>query len=260
MIDSLTHSDRTTGRSTGGEDHGLARTAWSVAVVVGLQSKPEGSVAKMALLHQATLVPSKIELLQAWVPHQSWIGDADASTIEVVGAYRFDDPDGEVGIETHLLRAADGQILQVPVTYRGSPVAGAESLLIATTQHSVLGERWVYDACGDPVYVRALATAVLSGGTQAELDVVTDAGKERRQATTLVSGSGSPDPAIPPIASVSYSSEGTTTVIMTSHLELTLFRTIDPHRENGVLGGTQSLVGTWPGHDTPTLLALVQIT
>jgi hypothetical protein len=218
-----------------------------------------GSVAPVAVLYQATLVPSKIELLQAWVPHQPWLDDADASTVDAVGGYRFDDPDGEVGIETHLLRAADGQILQVPVTYRGSPVAGAESLLIATMQHSVLGERWVYDACGDPVYVRALATAVLSGGTQAQLDVVTDAGKERREATTRVSGSGSPDSAITPIGSVSCSSEGTTTVIRTSHLELTLFRTIDPHRENGALGGTQSLVGTWPGQGTPALLALVQI-
>jgi hypothetical protein len=184
----------------------------------------------VALLYQATLTPSKIELLQAWIPHQPWLGDADATTVEAVGAYRFDDPDGEVGIETHLLRTADGQILQVPVTYRGSPEAGADSWLIGITQHSVLGERWVYDACGDPVYVTALATAVLRGGTQAELDVVTDAGQERRQATTRVSGSGSDHSAIPPIASVSYSSEGTTTFIRALHLELTLVRAIDLDR------------------------------
>jgi hypothetical protein len=92
----------------------------------------------------------------AWVPQQTCLGEANISTLEVVGAYRFDDPEGEVGIETHLLRTADGQILQVPVTYRGSPVDDAESLFIAASQHSVLGERWVYDACGDPVYVRAL--------------------------------------------------------------------------------------------------------
>jgi len=214
----------------------------------------------VALLYQATLTPSKIELLQAWIPHQPWLGDADATTVEAVGAYRFDDPDVEVGIETHLLRTADGQILQVPVTYRGSPEAGADSWLIGTTQHSVLGERWVYDACGDPVYVTALATAVLRGGTQAELDVVTDAGQERRQATTRVSGSGSDHSAIPPIASVSYSSEGTTTFIRALHLELTLVRAIDLDRESGVPGGPQRLVGTWPGHDAPALLALARIT
>jgi hypothetical protein len=213
----------------------------------------------MAVLYRATLVPPKIELLQAWVPHQSWLGGADASTVEVAGAYRFDDPEGEVGIETHLLRTRDGHILQVPVTYRGSPVDGAESSLIATTQHSVLGERWVYDACGDPVYARALATVILSGGTQAELEVVTDVGKKRRQATTRVSGSGSPDTAIPPIQSVSYLSGGTTTVVRAGHLELSLFRTINPHSESDSRGDTETLVGTWTGHDTPALLALARM-
>jgi hypothetical protein len=214
----------------------------------------------VALLYQATLTPSKIELLQAWVPHQPWLGDADATTVEVVGAYRFDDPDGEVGIETHLLRTADGQVLQVPVTYRDAPLVGSESLLIATTQHSVLGERWVYDACGDPVYVTALATAVLSGGTEAELEVVTDAGKERWQATTRVSGSGSPDSSIPSITSVSFSIEGITTVISANRVELTLVRVIDPYFGIDGHGAQQRLVGTWPGHDAPALLALAQIT
>jgi hypothetical protein len=175
-----------------------------------------------------------------------------------VGAYRFDDPGGQVGIETHLLRTADSQILQVPVTYRGSPLDGAESSLIATTQHSVLGERWVYDACGDPVYVTALATAALTGGTQADIEIMTDAGREQWPATTLVSGSGSSNFAIPPVGSVFYSSEGTTTVIRASHLELTLVRAID--HERVVCDGAERLEGTWPGHDAPALLVCVQVT
>jgi hypothetical protein len=212
----------------------------------------------VALLYRATLTPSKIELLRAWVPHQPWLGGADASSLEAVGAYRFDDPDGEVGMETHLLQATDGQILQVPVTYRDSPMAGAEPLLIGTSQHSVLGERWVYDASGDPVYVLALATAVLSGGTQAELEVMTDTGPEPRPATTLASGSGSPGTSIPPIGSVSSSSEGTTTVISAGDLEVTLFRVLDPRPDQAPLAGTQSLTGTWPRHESPALLALVR--
>jgi hypothetical protein len=135
---------------------------------------------------------------------------------------------------------------------------GAESLLIATTQHSVLGKRWVYDACGDPVYVKALATALLCGGTQADLEIVTETGREQRRATTLVSGSGSSDFAIPPIGSVSYASEGTTTVIRADHLELTVVRVIDHERVGR--DGLQRLEGTWPGHDVPALLALVRIT
>jgi Maltokinase N-terminal cap domain len=227
---------------------------------VGQQTELASTFAPVAVIYQATLVPSKIELLQGWVPDQPWLGDADASAVELAGAYRFDDPDGEVGIETHLLRTADGQILQVPVTYRGAPADDAESLLIATTQHSVLGERWVYDACGDPVYAKALGAAVLGGGTQAELEVVTNVGQERRQATTRVWGSGSPDTAMPPIGQVFCSSRGTTTAIRTGNLELTLFRTVDPHREMGEHGATQTLEGTWPGHETPALLALAQIT
>jgi hypothetical protein len=214
----------------------------------------------VALLYQATLNPTKLELLEAWIPHQAWIGDADTTTVEAVGAYRFDDPDGEVGMETHLLRTADGQILQAPVTYRGAPLPGCESFLIATTQHSVLGERWVYDACGDAVYVRALATAVLSGGTQAEIEFMTDNGREQWPTTTEVSGSGSPDTAIPAVASVSCSSEGKTTVIRASHLELTLLRAVDSGRESGDHGGMQRLIGIWPGHDAPALLALARIT
>jgi hypothetical protein len=212
----------------------------------------------MALLYQATLTPSKIELLQSWIPHQPWIGDADATKVEVVGSYRFDDPDGEVGIETHLLQTADGQILQVPVTYRGSPMTGAESFVIATTQHSVLGKRWVYDACGDPVYVRALATVILRGGTQAEIDVVTDTGQKRLEATTRVSGSGSSQSALAPIASFSFSNEGATTVISAGQFELTVERVIDSAGEEGVYGDTPRLMGTWPSHTAPALLALAR--
>jgi hypothetical protein len=113
----------------------------------------------MAVHHPATIVPSKLELLQAWVPHQPWLSDADTSTLTKLGSYRFDDPDGEVGIETHLLGTADGQVFQVPLTYRGTPRASAEQSLITTMTHTTLGDRWIYDACDDPVYVTALATA-----------------------------------------------------------------------------------------------------
>lgn len=61
----------------------------------------------MAVHHLATIVPSKLELLQAWVPHQPWTAGADTSALTRLGSYRFDDPDGEVGIETHLLATAD---------------------------------------------------------------------------------------------------------------------------------------------------------
>jgi hypothetical protein len=210
----------------------------------------------VALIYQATLNPTKIELLTAWVPSQPWLGEVDASNLEPLGAYRFDDPDGQVGIETHLLRTPGGRILQVPLTYRDAPLAGGERSLITTTQHSVLGRRWVYDAVGDPVYAQALATTILAGGTQADLDFVTDAGLERREATTLVSSLDSPASDVPSIGPVTHSVEATTSVLRGSGLELIVFRHIDPDIPPPEPGGEPRLVGTWPGRDTPVLLAL----
>jgi hypothetical protein len=46
--------------------------------------------------------------------------------LERVGAYRFDDPVGEVGIETHLVRAGE-RLLHVPLTYRANPMITAGS-------------------------------------------------------------------------------------------------------------------------------------
>lgn len=211
----------------------------------------------MALIHSAQLNPSKIELLRAWVPGQPWVGSADTSRLEHIDAYRFDDPDGEVGIETHLLRTADGAVLQIPLTYRGAPLAGAEAFLISTMDHSVLGQRWVYDACCDPVYVRALATTIVTGGTEAALEFA-DPGNAR-EVTTHVLGSGSGD--VPSIGAVNCSTAGSATTmgsattITSGTLELTVFRVIDAGAELGEL----TLAGTWPGQAERALLASLQI-
>jgi hypothetical protein len=213
----------------------------------------------MALIYQATLAPSKIELLSGWVPAQSWVGDADVSTLEAVGSYRFDDPAGDVGIETHLLRAAGGQLFQVPLTYRNDPLAGAESALLGTMQHSVLGERWVYDGCADSVYLTALATAILTGGSEAAHEVVTDKGNVPRPTTTRVLGSGSPDIAVPALGPVTYASEATSTVITMTSLTLVVLRAIEVGNANDSSTDTQILSGTWPGNDVPALLAVARL-
>jgi hypothetical protein len=212
----------------------------------------------MALLYAATLTPSKMELLSAWVPAQPWLRGATTSTLTSVGAYRFDDPAGEVGIETHLLAAAGAAVLQVPVTYRAGPLAGAEAALLGTTHHSVLGKRWVYDACADPVFAAALAAAVLTGGTQAHLDVVTDSGVRRRDPTTRVSGSGSAGTAPPAVLAVTPTTAGTTTIIRAPDLELVVLHVLDPHRTARWVGRSPILTGTWPGQVSPTLLAVAR--
>src|SRR3954471_9622630 len=95
----------------------------------------------MAIFHRATITPTKEDLIASWLPTRSW---GAPGPIEALGSYRFDDPDGRVGMETHLVKAGD-VVVQVPLTYRDQPLAGAEAALIAEMEHSVLGRRWVYD-------------------------------------------------------------------------------------------------------------------
>jgi len=82
--------------------------------------------------------------------------DAAGEAIEVIGSYRFADPEGRVGMEVHLATAG-GVVFHVPLTYRDEPLAGAEDALITEMEHSVLGTRWVYDGLRDPLLVTMLA-------------------------------------------------------------------------------------------------------
>ena len=119
----------------------------------------------MALFHRATITPTKAELIAEWAPTQPWGPPADVP-IEVIGSYRFDDPDGRVGMETHLVTAG-GTLLQVPLTYRDEPLDGADDALIVEMQHSVLGTRWVYDGLRDPRLVVMLAAVAMTGQGEA---------------------------------------------------------------------------------------------
>ncbi|CAI9405431.1 CG0192-related protein [Aestuariimicrobium sp. T2.26MG-19.2B] len=123
-----------------------------------------------AELHRATLSPSKAEVLADWLPRQDWFEGEDAGDLEILDTFRFVDPEGEVGIETFLVRS-HGAIYHVPFTYRGAPLKGADRWLVGTMQHSVLGERFIYDAPGDPVYQVELTRLISEGDTQAELEL-----------------------------------------------------------------------------------------
>ena len=209
----------------------------------------------VAILHRADLRPTKLELLGGWLPAQSWYAGAEHSQLVAVGAYRFDDPLGEVGIETHLICADGGPILQVPLTYRGAPLPGGERLLIGTMQHSVLGQRWVYDACADPTYATALTAVILGSATQAEEYVEVDGRRDRRTPTVFVTGTGQADneaPAVQELEDVDCSSDGNRTVITARTLELTLLRVVDPAAHTT---DEHALNGTWAGQEQPVALA-----
>jgi hypothetical protein len=119
----------------------------------------------VAIIHATTMVPSKLDLLAAWLPGQPWYGACGPPRLTRAGGFRLDDPAGDVGIEFMAVRddagGADTAYL-VPMTYRGAPLAGAENALIGTAEHGVLGPRWIYDGVRDPVLVAAL-TALVHG-------------------------------------------------------------------------------------------------
>ena len=180
----------------------------------------------MAIIHQATLVPSKADLVAAWLPGCPWFG-RPATAVRPVAAYRFDDPAGEVGMESHLLDV-DGRLVHVPLTYRGAPLPGAEEHLVGTMEHSVLGTRWVYDAPADPVYRDEAARVVREAGTEVRLLVETPDGPVEREPTMRVRGSGGgPADGVPDV--VRFPEPG-------------------PVPADGVL------TGTWPGQDEPVVL------
>jgi hypothetical protein len=206
----------------------------------------------MALMHQATMTPTKLELLSAWVPTRPWYRGPDAAAVTRVAAARFDDPAGEVGIETILLRCGDGPVLHVPLTYRGAPLAGADQWLVGTSEHSVLGLRWVYDACGDPVYAAVLATTVLTGGEQAEEFLEVDGQPVPREAGMSLRGTGQPGVELPAVTAVVRVDDGDPTVVVTDTVTLSIVRT--PAEASDPVAG---LKAWWPGHETPVLLATV---
>jgi Maltokinase N-terminal cap domain len=116
----------------------------------------------MAVIHHTTLTPTKPELLAAWLPGQPWYRDGgQAPDLARVGGFRLDDPDGAVGLEFMVVTdAVTGTTYHVPLTYRDSELPGADSGLIGTAEHGVLGRRWVYDGAYDPVLVAQLVALI----------------------------------------------------------------------------------------------------
>lgn len=213
----------------------------------------------MAIIHKATLSPSKLELIADYLPKQPWFIQDGAP--ELIGAYRFDDPAGEVGLETHVVAAGE-RIYQVPLSYRGYELAGAEEWLIGTMDHSVLGKRWVYDACADPVYIRVLAAAILTGQKEAEL--IVDGEPEPRPSTVTVKGSGKLDDGVPALSASAPVSGSGVTIIDAGALRLKVTRVLDVAADASAstaaaqeLHGELILNGQWAGLEEPVELASV---
>ncbi|MFF4114258.1 1,4-alpha-glucan branching protein [Streptomyces sp. NPDC001714] len=126
----------------------------------------------MALIHHTTLKPTKVELLAGWLPTRPWYHGPAAPVLAKAGGFRLDDPAGEVGIEFMVVTDGSGAYL-VPLTYRGAPLPGAEHALVGTMEHGVLGTRWAYDGCHDPVLTTELL-ALIEGRAEAQAQSITD--------------------------------------------------------------------------------------
>jgi hypothetical protein len=125
----------------------------------------------MATIHRTTMVPTKLDLLRDWLPRQLWYRSTGTQPqLTRSGGFRLDDPAGEVGIEFMFVTDGmdgGGTTYSVPLTYRGAPLPEAGEGLVGTSEHGVLGRRWIYDAAHDPVAVTQLL-AFLCGETEAQ--------------------------------------------------------------------------------------------
>jgi Maltokinase N-terminal cap domain len=196
----------------------------------------------MAIVYpQATLSPSKRELMEAWLPTRSWYdGSPDRKP---VGSFRFDDPEGEVGCEGFLLGGEGLPTYFLPLTYRAAEVEGAQEHLVGTTEHSELGPRWVYDGCADPVFVRELVRAVLTGGTGVDHEFDLGNGLESRPTSAQVRGSGSGSD-VSPIDEVGCHDEGPLTIVNAGALEVVVARVVGTY-----VDAAETLAVTWKGGD-----------
>lgn len=130
----------------------------------------------MAIIHRTTLRPGKLELLARWLPGQPWYRGGPEPELAKAGGFRIDDPAGAVGIEFMLVTDTSGECpvtYLAPMTYRAAPFDGAGQGLIGTTEHGVLGTRWVHSAVHDPVFIGAIA-ALVQGRAEPQAQAVSD--------------------------------------------------------------------------------------
>lgn len=113
----------------------------------------------MGIIYNTSMNPSKNELLAKWLVTQDFYDGQGAPDLQDVGGFRLEDPAGEVGMELRLVadRADRSEVIyHVPFSYRAEALEGAEAYLVGTSDHGILGLRYIYDATGDPVFTAQL--------------------------------------------------------------------------------------------------------
>ncbi|MBT2511428.1 1,4-alpha-glucan branching protein [Streptomyces sp. ISL-98] len=200
----------------------------------------------MAVIHHTALKPTKLELLTSWLPSRPWYcGSAGEPELAKSGGFRLDDPQGEVGIELIVVTDTSGPhptTYLVPLTYRGAPLDGAEHALVGTMEHGVLGRRWAYDGCHDPVLVAQLL-ALIEGRVQAQDQNTSDT--PDREVTCSYNGEGSTSAAFTTTATDDH--EGTKLTVPHGTI-LRLHRALRPAQDGPPFlpqGATGHISGSW---------------
>src|SRR4051812_45818821 len=204
----------------------------------------------MARFHRATITPTKAEVLAEWAPTQSW-GPSSGDALDVIGSYRFDDPDGRVGMETFLVSAGD-VLFQMPLTYRDEPLERGDAL-ITEMQHSVLGTRWVYDGLRDPLFVVMLAGVAMTGQGEALGLAVYDGRWYIAPTNVRIHGGGWTHERVPVDGFELESDDATGSVLRNDRFELTVFRRPTPGAQPAI-----GLTATWEGQADAVVLAEVR--
>ena len=172
--------------------------------------------------------------------------------IDLVGSYRFDDPDGRVGMET-FLASAGGTLFQVPLTYRDEPLEKAGNALITEMQHSVLGTRWVYDGLLDARYVLMLAGVTMTGQGEALGMAVYDGRWCIAPSNVRIHGGGWTEERVPVDGFQLVSDEPCCSVLGNDRFELAFYR-----RPVRGLRPPIGLTATWDTKGGPVVLAEVR--
>ena len=89
----------------------------------------------MAIFQVATNTPPKSELIAGWIGDQHW-AEISGGSLDVVGSFHLEDPEGQVGMQVHLVTVEDS-LFQVPLTYRDERLPDMEPAYIAPMEHSV---------------------------------------------------------------------------------------------------------------------------
>lgn len=172
--------------------------------------------------------------------------------MEVFGSYRFDDPENQVGIETHLVRA-DGAVYQLPLTYRNEPLEGAESAFVGETHHSELGTRFVYDGLGDGRFILMLAAVSMTGQGEALGLAAFDGRWYIAPANVRITGGGWNLERVPVDGFEIESDDAATAVLANDRFEMTYYRKPIPGPQPPI-----GLTANWDGQSEPIVVSEIR--